>query len=767
MWNRRLLSRLLLVCLFALSAISIRAGAQTNFGPVNLGSSATLNVNVPLSGTATLSNVAVLTMGEPNLDFSNSGGTGCATGVGITSCTVQVTFAPKFTGSRYGAVVLMSAGGVIGTAYLQGTGIGAYTVFLPGSESTIASPVGWPSGIAADGSGDLYFSGNSSPYLLYKEALSGGVYTQSVVPASNMGDPYGVAVDGAGNIYVCDSVHSRVLKETPFAGSYTESTVASFPAVYGAGPVGVAVDGSGNVYISVGAAAGIVYKEAPTATGYAQSTVVSGLPADAGIAVDGNGIVYVAVNETGGWIDVETPYAGGYTESTIPVSGSGVPFAVAVDSSGSLLIAFTNSSNDIGHIFKEAVTAGAYQQSTIATTVLNQPEGVAVDAPGNIYIANSGYDEVLKEAFADLPSLIFDPANEGIASSDSPQTVKLVNAGNSSLTFSAVTYPTDFPEAAGVAGDCTTNTVLAAGASCTLSIDFIPTETLGNFLLSGVRAGSVTFTTSTPGNGSAQQSVTVSGVETAFAPILQVATPAFSLASGTYTTAQSVSIFDATAGAVIYYNINSSTPPTTSSTLYTGPLTVSTTETIQAIAVLSGYSDSGVASATYTINPPAPGFSVSVSPTSVSVAPGLSGTTTVSVTPLNGFNAAVSFSCTSGLPSTATCGFSPLTVTPAGAVASTTLTVSMPATAAATRSNGLPLIPGATLAAAFCVIGWKRKRWQVMLLLALSLCGLNLLTGCNDNIYNIHSASPILSTVTVTATSGSLLHTTTFTLNIN
>jgi N-acetylneuraminic acid mutarotase len=82
-----------------------------------------------------------------------------------------------------------------------------------------------------------------------------------------------------------------------------------------------------------------------------------------------------------------------------------------------------------------------------------------------------------------------------------------------------------------------------------------------------------------------------------------VATPVFSVVSGTYTSAQTVSISDATSGAVIYYTSNGTTP-TTSSTVYTGPITVSSSETLQAIAVASGYSNSAVASASYIINLP-------------------------------------------------------------------------------------------------------------------------------------------------------------------
>ena len=96
---------------------------------------------------------------------------------------------------------------------------------------------------------------------------------------------------------------------------------------------------------------------------------------------------------------------------------------------------------------------------------------------------------------------------------------------------------------------------------------------------------------------------TNSGVATATFS-LTAATPTFSPAAGTYISAQNVSISDATTGATIYYTTNGTTP-TTSSTMYTGPITVSSSETIEAIAAESGYASSAAASAAYTINLPA------------------------------------------------------------------------------------------------------------------------------------------------------------------
>jgi hypothetical protein len=85
----------------------------------------------------------------------------------------------------------------------------------------------------------------------------------------------------------------------------------------------------------------------------------------------------------------------------------------------------------------------------------------------------------------------------------------------------------------------------------------------------------------------------------------QVATPAISPAGGTYTAAQTVTISDTTAGTTIYYTTNGITPGT-GSTVYSGPITVSASETIEAIAVSSTTTQSPVSSAAFTINIPLP-----------------------------------------------------------------------------------------------------------------------------------------------------------------
>lgn len=244
------------------------------------------------------------------------------------------------------------------------------------------------------------------------------------------------------------------------------------------------------------------------------------------------------------------------------------------------------------------------------------------------------------------------------------------------------------------------------------------------------------------------------------------ATPTFSVPAGTYTSAQTVAISDAATGATVYYTTDGTTP-TASSTVFSGPILVSSTETLQAIATASGESASAVASATYTIPP---GFTLSLNPTSLTVQAGQSGATTITLTDEGGFNSNVSFAC-SGLPTGAACSFALQTVpTPAG-VTYTTLTVTTGATSAALHRRDSPLLPEAALAVAFCRFGMrKRRRFRLLLLLAASAAGLGLLAACGSGGSSGGGgggSQPVTSTVTVTATSGALQNITTFTLTVN
>ncbi len=117
----------------------------------------------------------------------------------------------------------------------------------------------------------------------------------------------------------------------------------------------------------------------------------------------------------------------------------------------------------------------------------------------------------------------------------------------------------------------------------------------------GVDGTEVTFTvnnTNTNSNGQVRISEFSVTYETG-ASTPTVATPTFSVATGTYTEAQSVEISCETEGATIYYTTDGA-DPTTESTEYTAPISISTTTTLKAIAVKDGMDNSAVATATYT-----------------------------------------------------------------------------------------------------------------------------------------------------------------------
>jgi hypothetical protein len=132
--------------------------------------------------------------------------------------------------------------------------------------------------------------------------------------------------------------------------------------------------------------------------------------------------------------------------------------------------------------------------------------------------------------------------------------------------------------------------------------------TLSNGVLTFTGTGSVVVTASVSATGnfgaatSPQAPITV---------VIATPTPTFSLAAGNYPTAQTVTISDSNSGATIYYTLgNPGTTPTPSSTPYSGSITVSSDETLEAMAVFTGLAQSPTATAVYTIQAATPSFSL-------------------------------------------------------------------------------------------------------------------------------------------------------------
>ncbi len=140
---------------------------------------------------------------------------------------------------------------------------------FPTAGAATNSELGTPSGTAVDGSGNVYVA-DAANNVIEKVTPGGslsifagtgvsGLPTAGPATGSHLNHPTGVAVDGSGNVYIADSINDVIEKVTP-AG--TLSIIAGTPGHHAAPtpgpatssslyhPAGVAVDGKGNVYIA-------------------------------------------------------------------------------------------------------------------------------------------------------------------------------------------------------------------------------------------------------------------------------------------------------------------------------------------------------------------------------------------------------------------------------------------------------------------------------------------------------------------------------------
>ena len=543
-------------------------GAQTahpitltglNLGTVNVGEASkvgTVRFMFDTGGNLdSMQPFQVVTQGAPNLDFVSAAGATCN---GTTSysaggtCQVNVRFNPKYPGPRYGAVLLYgSAGSVIATAYVYGTGTGPLVTFSPGPSSSV--PDGSPSllGLAVDASGDVFLVHQKG--LILKDTPSGGGYIQSTVGdiEPNNGYTNGITVDGAGNIFATNAGH--VYEESPSGTTYTQSV--AFGGL--ANSEQIAVDGSGNLFITE-IEPGRVVKAVPSSTGYTHSIIATGILLPGAITVDGSGNVYVGDRQgspgNGGGVYKLTQSGGTYTQSTVveALSVSGV----AVDAAGDVYFSGADpsysSGNYPGAVYRAAPSADGYVQGTVVSG-LNDPGSTELDQSGNLYVINNvvNDEEVLKETLGVPPSLAFAATANGSISSDSPQTVTVSNIGNATLTFPVPesgdnpAISENFTLDSGSDAECPLTTAsssagtVAAGASCPLPINFAPEPPAYGSVSGTLKLRDDTLNAASPGY--AVQSITLTAAVSSAPPFGSLAAPVDSV-SGSSTVSQSDSV---------------------------------------------------------------------------------------------------------------------------------------------------------------------------------------------------------------------------------
>jgi uncharacterized membrane protein len=667
------------------------------FGDVNIGvTSSPSSVAFTFANAETLEGIAVLTQGAAGLDFADAGSDTCTPNTAYTpgeSCTVNVSFTPRFAGTRYGAVVLEdNNGNPIATSYLQGTGIGPQVNFLPGAQSTLGNGFTGTAGVATDGSGNVYVADSSNNAVKQIVAVNGSIPASPTINTlgSGFSNPIGVAVDGGGNVYVADFGNNAVKQIVAVNGSIPASPIINTLGSGFNSPAGVAVDGSGDVYVADfgnNAVKEILAINGTIPASPTINTLGSGFSNPSGVAVDLGGNVYVGDsghNEVKEMLAVNGSIP---TSPPIEILGSGFssPHGVAVDGNDNVYVA------DFGNNAVKEIQAvnGSIPTSPVINTLgsgYSSPYGVAVNGAGNVFVADFTNNRIEQLDFADPPSLNF--PSVGVGSTGTAQTVTVENVGNVPLSFpipSAGNNPSiaaNFTLTSGGTTDCSlvsasssTAGTLAAGASCQLPISFTPTA--GGALTGWLMLTDNSLNATAPGYTS--QSIALSG--TGLAGFTLQASPASLSIPETYSGSSTITVnpFGGFAGNVTL--AASGLPSGVTASFSPNPATGASalTLTTSGATALGTYNliitgTSGTLSSTITLSLTVtiqPSFTLSASPATITLFPGTSSTTVITVTGKNGFTGGVSL--TAPLPSGITASFTP---NPATGTSVLTLTAS-------------------------------------------------------------------------------------------
>jgi hypothetical protein len=551
------------------------------------------------------------------------GGSGNASGTGDTGNAVAVDSAGNayVAGSTYSANFPVTAGAYqtvnsdqannqqsafVTKLNPSGNAL-VYSTFLGGSASDGQSDVA--NALAVDSSGDVYLTGQAGSSNF--PTTAGAYQTTNAASANYTTVAFVSELNPAGN----SLLYSTFLGGTEGAAGSAlaidqsgDAYVTGY-AKYTDFPVTAGAFQSANNGSSLNVSNAFVAKLNPTGTALLYSTWLggSGLEISAfnkngdsasGLAIDASGDAYVT---------------GVAFSSNFPVT-SGAYQTTNNGSANKTYNAFVTELNPTGAALLYSTFIGGSGFPFGSTNYYRGDDamGLVIDASENLYVAGIAFS-------ADYPVTKgpFQSTNRAVGNSGSNAFIsKLSLAGQIPAPIATTTTLAPSASPATVGASVTFSVAVAAASGSTVpsgSIVFMvdgstaATVSLSSgsasYSTTSLPAGSHTVTANYEGSASFSPS-SASAAETVNGPEQPASAPAFSPAVGTYTSAQSVTLSNSTTGAAIYYTTNGTTP-TSSSTPYTGAIPVTATETIEAIAVASGYTNSVVAAGTYTITPTA------------------------------------------------------------------------------------------------------------------------------------------------------------------
>jgi len=500
-------------------------GTGQNFGSINVCPNGQ-NIPVPCSNTLTLTynfattttigSIKVVTQGASGLDFAQANGGNCAGTISAgNSCTLDVTFAPQAPGLRMGAVKIVDNGGVVqATTPIYGVGEGPAIAFGPGTQTTVPAPElnsgqANPYGIAVDAAGNVYIADAGDEVVL--KVTPGGV--QTTVPFTGLSDALGVAVDGAGDVFV--SSGANVVEITPLGvqtnvnkGSYLLDKPGEL-AVDGAGDLFIADPIGGHVQGSQAVKGEVIEVPANGSSPTLVYNPAAGNPI--GVAVDAAGDVFVADEGLAQVVEIPSGCVSSSCQITVGSGWSDLQ-GLALDAAGDLFVADDGLDAGLGEVVEipAGCTSSNCQMVMAAGT---GPTAVAVDAAGDVFVANGYNPQVIEINQAQPPTLAFMPTPWNVESSDSPQSVSILNVGNQTLT-AGLSFPPLYWQQAylnGTPPDCANSFSLVPGQACNLSVIFDPA---GSGQAEGLSSAVYVFNDSL-NNSDGQQDIVLTGSTTA------------------------------------------------------------------------------------------------------------------------------------------------------------------------------------------------------------------------------------------------------------